>query len=113
MTLEYRIMDETGRIGIIEEDRGMHGLFARPIDKPRLIQGHNCSYMTATHWAWQADGTLRGLWYDSKPGAFRTAIRREKDATLTDELLAIARGLAEDTRDPSLRLGSQKTAERI
>jgi hypothetical protein len=67
------IIDNAGRIGIITEQRD-NGVFARPADMPAAVDcGGGSKLITATYWAEQSDGTLRGLWCDSKPHGFTTA----------------------------------------
>lgn len=66
------IIDTTGRRGIITEDRGT-GFFARPVSMPESVGFGTGRLTTATFWTRQPDGSLRGLWVDSKPGDFVTA----------------------------------------
>ncbi len=77
------IIDETGRRGVVDEDRG-DGLFARPLGTPYLLDATMpgvgaATLITTTWWARRPDGTLRGLWYDSRHADWRTA-REAHDA---------------------------------
>lgn len=65
-----QIKDTTGRIGTVTEDRG-DVLFARPAGSQHL----DGNIITSTAWHVTADGTLRGLWYDSPPNGFVDAVR--------------------------------------
>jgi hypothetical protein len=66
------IIDSAGRRGIITEDRGT-GFFARPEPMEASVGFASGKLTTATFWTLQPDGSLRGLWVDSKPGNFVTA----------------------------------------
>jgi hypothetical protein len=72
----YLVRDEAGRIGVITEVRE-DGYFIRPANTPYKIddiQGitdvDNAIILTPTYWNLKADGSLRGLWWDSAPNAF-------------------------------------------
>jgi len=74
-----RIKDENGRIGVITGERE-GGYFVRPentkykIDDNTGITGvSNATLITATFWSLRPDGTLHGLWFDSRLGDFKTA----------------------------------------
>lgn len=72
MSTEY-ITDSAGRRGIITERRE-GGVFARPADMPESVGfTRGAKLTTPTFWTSQPDGSLRGLWVDSKPNGFITA----------------------------------------
>jgi hypothetical protein len=67
------IIDSAGRRGIITERR-QGGVFARPTEMPESVGfTRGAKLITATFWTEQPDGTLRGLWCDSRPHGFTTA----------------------------------------
>lgn len=70
--MKTHITDSNGRQGIITEAR-KGGLFVRPATMDKSIGFESGKLTTATFWARQPDGSLRGLWVDSKPHAFVTA----------------------------------------
>ncbi len=71
MTIKH-IIDTTGRRGLITEDRGT-GFFARPESMGAAVGFASGKLITATFWTRMPDGSLRGLWVDSKHGDFVTA----------------------------------------
>jgi hypothetical protein len=67
------IIDSAGRRGIITERRD-GGVFARPQEMPASVGfTRGAKLTTATFWTQQADGSLRGLWVDSRRNGFVTA----------------------------------------
>jgi hypothetical protein len=67
------IIDSAGRRGIITERRE-GGVFARPAEMPASVEfTRGARLTTATFWAYQPDGSLRGIWCDSRTHGFTTA----------------------------------------
>jgi hypothetical protein len=74
-----KIIDSNGRTGIVTSETD-GGYFVRPEGVPYTIGDRdgvtgvkNASLITATHWSLQPDGSLHGMWFDSRLGDFRTA----------------------------------------
>jgi hypothetical protein len=67
-----KIIDEHGRVGIVDQVRDT-GVFVHPEGEDHIISRDGSDYMTTTYWTRQEDGSLRGLWFNSAPGAFVTA----------------------------------------
>jgi hypothetical protein len=83
-----KIIDERGRIGTVTSETD-GGFFAKPEgvpykigDKDGVTGVANAVLITATHWSKQPNGTLHGMWFDSRLGDFRTA--RGLDPDLDD-----------------------------
>lgn len=71
--MSTHIIDSAGRRGIIT-DRRTGGVFARPEDMPASVGfTRGAKLTTATFWTEQTNGSLRGLWCDSRRGEFVTA----------------------------------------
>ena len=75
--MSQTIIDENNRKGTVVETRE-GGVFARPEGVPAHVEAKSFVGMegkakTETFWSYQADGSLRGLWYDSPINGFMTA----------------------------------------
>jgi len=72
-----KIIDENGRVGVVTLERE-DGVFAKPEGTPDHVDsgpivGVTGKAITSTKWHAKPDGSLRGLWYDSRPNGFVTA----------------------------------------